>query len=465
MQKISWREKIGYGIGATGLDLSYGLFYSYLSIYLTNVLGIKSAFLLILAPLARIWDGVNDPMMGAIVDRTNTKFGKRRPWILIGAASNAIVLAFLFNASRFVSGGTALYVYAAAFYVLWGMTNTLADIPYWSMVPSFTSDEKERNLISTVARTFSCLGQGIIALFTPIALKKISAQADGSTSAHGFGTVSVIAAVFLVVFAFVSVTFTKERRIVKSEEGFSFKKALSNITGNRQLLVFMLFAMISNAGFYMISGVSSYYFAVVKGDIALQSTFNLFNTVGSVLAILVVPVFSKFMSNRNIYIFCLSSAIFGYIGMAVCGLALNTGVIPLGVFYFIASIGTGSMFVNQTIMLSDVVDYGEYTTGKRNEALTFSMKGFLQKMAYTFQSIIMYATFIATGYDDFTQSANAVASAAAQRGISLLMFAVPPVMMALSLIIFIRKYKVHGALKAEIIEAINKKYADDKPVG
>ena len=196
MQKISWREKIGYGIGATGLDLSYGLFYSYLSIYLTNVLGIKSAFLLILAPLARIWDGVNDPMMGAIVDRTNTKFGKRRPWILIGAASNAIVLAFLFNASRFVSGGTALYVYAAAFYVLWGMTNTLADIPYWSMVPSFTSDEKERNLISTVARTFSGLGQGIIALFTPIALKKISAQADGSPSAQGFGTVSVIAAVF-----------------------------------------------------------------------------------------------------------------------------------------------------------------------------------------------------------------------------------------------------------------------------
>ncbi len=463
MQKIPWKEKISYGFGATGLDLSYGLFYSYLSIYLTNVLGIKSAFLLILAPLARLWDGINDPMMGAIVDRTNTKFGKRRPWILIGAAANAVVLSLLFNASRFATGATALYVYVAVFYVLWGMTNTLADIPYWSMVPSFTSDEKERNLISTIARTFSGLGQGIIALFTPIALKKLSA--DGNPTAQGFSTVSVVSAVCLVLFALVSVSFTKERRIVKPEESFSFKKAVKNITGNDQLLIFMLFAMISNAGFYMISGVSSYYFTVVRGDIALQSTFNLFNTVGSVLAILVVPVFSKFMSNRGIYIFCLSAALAGYCGMAVCGLALNTGVVAIGVFYFLASIGTGSMFVNQTIMLSDIVDYGEFTTGRRNEALTFSMKGFLQKMAYTFQSIIMYATFITTGYDDFTATAAASASAAAQRGISLLMFAVPPVMMLISLCIFIKKYKIHGALKAEIIEAINAKYADDTPVG
>lgn len=465
MHKIPWKEKIGYGFGATGLDLSYGLFYSYLSIYLTNVLGIKSAFLLILAPLARLWDGINDPMMGAIVDRTNTKFGKRRPWILIGAASNAVVLAFLFNASRFATGATALYVYVAIFYVLWGMTNTLADIPYWSMVPSFTSDEKERNLISTIARTFSGIGQGIIALFTPLALKKLSDSPDGTPSASGFGTVSVIAAVCLVLFACASVSVTRERRIVKPTESFSFKKAVKNITGNDQLLIFMLFAMISNAGFYMISGVSSYYFAVVKGDIAIQSTFNLFNTVGSVLSILVVPIFSKFMSNRRIYIFCLTSALFGYIGMAACGLWLDTGIVPLGIFYFIASVGTGSMFVNQTIMLSDVVDYGEFTTGKRNEALTFSMKGFLQKMAYTFQSIIMYATFILTGYDDFTASAQAAASVAAQRGISLLMFAVPPVMMVISLIIFIKKYKIHGELKSEIIEAINAKYADDKPIG
>ena len=97
MNKVSLREKLGYGVGAVGLDLSYGLFYSYLSIYLTNALGISPAFLLIITPIARIWDGINDPMMGMIVDKTRTKMGKYRPWILTGALLNAIVLCLLFN--------------------------------------------------------------------------------------------------------------------------------------------------------------------------------------------------------------------------------------------------------------------------------------------------------------------------------------------------------------------------------
>ena len=96
MNKVPLREKIGYGVGAIGLDLSYGLFYSYLSLYLTNALKISPLFLLILAPLARIWDGINDPMMGSVVDRTKTRMGKYRPWILTGAVLNAIVLSLLF---------------------------------------------------------------------------------------------------------------------------------------------------------------------------------------------------------------------------------------------------------------------------------------------------------------------------------------------------------------------------------
>lgn len=170
--KTTWREKIGYGVGAIGLDLSYGLFYSYLSYYLSSVLGLKEAFLLILTPLARIWDGINDPIMGTIVDSTKTKMGKYRPWILIGTASNAIVLSLLFTS--FGMSGTKLYIYIGFMYVLWGMTNTMADIPYWSMVPSFTNDPKDRNLISTVARTFSGFGQGVITVMTPIVLPILS---------------------------------------------------------------------------------------------------------------------------------------------------------------------------------------------------------------------------------------------------------------------------------------------------
>ena len=152
-KKSIFGTALGYGIGAIGLDLSYGMFYSYLSIYLAKVLGISPWFLLIITPLARLWDGINDPMMGTIVDNTHTKMGKYRPWILRGSILNAIVLVFLFS-NPFKLSGAALMAYVAVMYVGWGMSNTLADIPYWSMVPSFTSDPKERSLISTLARTF-----------------------------------------------------------------------------------------------------------------------------------------------------------------------------------------------------------------------------------------------------------------------------------------------------------------------
>ena len=460
MNKISLKEKLGYGVGAIGLDLSFGMFYSYLSIYLTNALGIHPAFLLIITPLARLWDGFNDPMMGMIVDRTHTKMGKYRPWIIGGAALNAVVLCLLFNNPGLAAGSTGLYVYAAVLYVLWGMTNTLADIPFWSMVPSFASEEKDRNLVSTIARAFSGLGQGIISIFTPIAVaffggvagSKLDAMSSDTLSL-GFGKWSLVTVAGLIIFAAISVFSTKERRVIINNEKFSFKAAINVIKQNDQLLVFMLFAMISNAGFYMTSGISSYYFTSVLGDLTLQSKFNLMGTVGSVLAILVVPVCSKFMNNRSIYKLSLSMAAVGYIGMAIMGYLIPGNVTLLGICYIVTSLGTGSMFVNQTVMLADCVDYGEYKTGKRNQSLTFSMKGFLQKMAYTIQAIIMYATFTVTGYD----GEALVQTAQAKSAISFLMFIVPPVMIIASLVIFSKKFKIYGEFKQEVLEAVSNK--------
>lgn len=460
-KKTTFREKIGYGVGAVGLDLSYGLFYSYLSLYLTNALGISSLFLLILAPIARLWDGINDPMMGTIVDISNSKMGKYRPWILRGAFLNAIVLCFLFNNPGIKTDSVWMYVYVAIFYVLWGMTNTLADIPYWSMIPSFATEEKDRNFISTVARAFSGLGQGIVNILTPVIVAYLAGKSgsalkemDSESLMTGFGKWSIIAAVFLVIFACICVASTKERNVVQGGDRFSFKAAINVVKQNDQLLTFIIFAMLSNTGYYMTSGISSYYFTSVAGDFGLQSKFNLFGSVGSVLGILVIPICSKFMNNRSIYKLSLSLAAGGYIGMAVVGYAFGGNVVALGLFYLVASVGIGSMFVNQTVMLADVVDYGEYKLGKRNQSLTFSMKGFLQKMAYTVQCIIMYLSFSVTSYDGKAVEQTA----AAKDAISALMFIVPPMFIIASLIIFSRKYKIYGEFKREILEFVSKKH-------
>ena len=457
--KTTWGEKFGYGIGALGLDLSYGLFYSYLSYYLTS-LGIAEAFLLIITPLARIWDGINDPMMGTIVDNTKTKMGKYRPWIIIGTVANAIVLSLLFTS--FGMSGLPLYIYIAVMYVLWGMTNTMADIPYWSMVPSFTNDMKDRNLVATVARAFSGIGQGLISILTPIILPMLSSDLNKTSDGYspdGFSKWAIICGILLVTFAVICVLSTKERHVVYSNEKFSFKKVFSVIKSNDQLVVFMIFAMISNAGWYLTSSTAVYYFTDVLGNPTEQSLFSTIGAVGSALGLLVIPVLSKKFSNRVIYLISLSTTIIGYVLMFVFGPVLNI-TIAMDVSYAFASIGIGSMFVGQTIFLSDIVDYGEFKTGKRSESITFSMKGFLQKMAYTFQTLFLFGGLGLMNYTQ--QKAVETFNEPTKTAIGIICFGVPPVLLAISLIVFKTKFKLHGKLREDVHDYIAEKRASQK---
>lgn len=456
--KTTWREKIGYGIGAVGLDLSYGLFYSYLSYYLSSVLGLKEGFLLLLTPLARIWDGINDPIMGTIVDSTKTKMGKYRPWIVIGAVSNAVVLSLLFTS--FGMSGTKLYVYIAFMYVLWGMTNTMADIPYWSMVPSFTNDPKDRNLIATVARTFSGLGQGIITVATPIILPLLSSgmTTDKGYSASGFSKWAIICGGLLILFSSICVLSTKERHVIYNAEKFSFKKMFKVIASNDQLIVFMIFAMISNAGWYLTSGTAVYYFTDVLGEPTAQSLFSMIGAIGSVLGLLVIPVLGKKFSNRTIYQISLGMAIIGYVLMYIFGPVLKI-TIALDISYIIASIGIGSMFVAQTIFLADIVDYGEFKSGKRNESITFSMKGFLQKMAYTIQTLFLFGGLGIMNYN--SQITTGTVNDATKSAIGIICFGIPPVLMVISLIVFSLKFKIHGKLREDVHDYISAKRAEE----
>lgn len=456
-RKTTWREKIGYGVGAIGLDLSYGMFYSFLSYYLSSVLGLKEAFLLILTPLARIWDGINDPMMGTIVDNTRFKKGKYRPWILIGAISNAVVLFLLFT--KFGMSGTKLYIYIGIMYILWGMTNTMADIPYWSMVPSFTTDPNDRNMVSTVARTFSGLGQGIVTVASPIILPLLSTgiTTDKGYSATGFSRWAGILALLLILFSTVCVLSTKEHNIVRGPKTkFSFKKIFTVIAHNDQLVVFMIVAMLSNAGWYLTSGTAVYYFTDVLGNPKAQSLFQTIGAVGSVLGLLVIPILSKWMNKKKIYQVSLIATIIGYILMFIFGPVLKI-TIALDIAYIISSTGIAAMFVGQTIFLADIVDYGEYKNGERNESITFSMKGFLQKMAYTIQTLVLFGGLAIMNYNSQITSVTKEINEGTKIGIGIICFAIPPVLILISLIVFSAKFKLHGELADKVHEHIVQK--------
>ncbi len=455
------KGKLGYGVGATGLDLSYGMFYSFLAKYLTDVLGLKAGFLLVLTSVARIWDGINDPMMGTIVDNTHTKMGKYRPWVLRGALCNSVVLVLLFTNPLKLTG-VALMAYIVVMYVAWGMTNTMADIPYWSMVPSFTSDPEERNLISTIARSFSGIGQGIVSIGAPLLMSAVSLSEDANGNTvhdeRSYFVAALVSAICLVLFAGLSVFTTKERVATKASEKFSLKKAFSVIKSNDQLLVFMVFAMISNAGWYLTSGVATYYFDVVVGDAGKQGMFSTFQAIGSVIGMVLLIVLTKFMSKRKSYQTSLLIVFIGYVGMSVCAFAndfsgnltddqVSMMLLPMNIFYLISGIGMSSMFTAQTIFLADVVDYGEFKLGFRAESITFSMKGFLQKMAYTLQTIILFASLGISKYDGALHSQN---SEGAKTAITLMLSVIPAALFFISFIVFTRKFKLHGDLMDQV---------------
>lgn len=460
--KTTWREKIGYGVGAIGLDLSYGMFYSFLSYYLSSVLGLREGFLLLLTPLARIWDGINDPMMGTIVDNTRTKMGKYRPWIVIGAVSNAVVLTLLFT--NFGLSGTKLYIYIAVMYILWGMTNTMADIPYWSMVPSFTNDPDDRNMISTVARTFSGIGQGLITILTPLVLPYLSSgmTTDKGYSASGFSKWASICSIALVVFSIICVIATKERNVVYNEKRkINFKQIFGVIKENDQLVVFMVFAMLSNAGWYLTSGTAVYYFTDVLDQPKAQSLFSTIGAVGSAIGLVVIPILSKWFTKKRIYQITLSIAIVGYVLMYVFGPILNITIL-LDISYIISSIGIGAMFVSQTIFLADIVDYGEFKSGHRNESITFSMKGFLQKMAYTIQTIILFGGLGLVNYNEQISSATKMINDTTKDVIGFIAFGIPAILIIAALIVFSKKFKLYGELAEQVHDYISEKRASEK---
>lgn len=159
---ISLKEKLCYGIGAYGKDLVYAIVSTFIMVYYTDVVGVSPAFVGVIFLGARIWDAINDPIMGWIVDNTKTRWGKFRPWILGGTIVNSIVLVLLYlNPSTFLQG-TLVNIWCAVTYILWGMTYTLMDVPYWAMIPSFSSDSQVRDQMASVPRLFANLGQQTI---------------------------------------------------------------------------------------------------------------------------------------------------------------------------------------------------------------------------------------------------------------------------------------------------------------
>lgn len=179
--KLGFKEKFAYGIGAVGKDMVYMLSASYILYYYQDIMGVSAWVMGIILLIARVFDAFNDPLMGVLVAKTKTKFGKFRPWLFIGTLTNAVVLFFMFAAPPTLNA-KGMIAYAAVFYILWGVTYTMMDIPYWSMVPAFTESGKERENMSALGRSCAGVGSAIITIVTVLAVAAIGNFALSKTN-------------------------------------------------------------------------------------------------------------------------------------------------------------------------------------------------------------------------------------------------------------------------------------------
>lgn len=180
-RNLSGKEKFAYGIGAVGKDMVYMLSASYILYYYQDIMGIEAWIMGVILLIARVFDAFNDPIMGVLVAKTKTRWGRFRPWLLIGTVTNAVVLYLMFAAPPSLSG-RGLVAYAASFYIIWGVTYTMMDIPYWSMVPAFTEGGKERENLSALARSCAGVGSAFITIVTVMVVSALGTAASRNNS-------------------------------------------------------------------------------------------------------------------------------------------------------------------------------------------------------------------------------------------------------------------------------------------
>ena len=192
--KFTGKQTAAYGIGAVGKDMVYALSASYVMYYYQDVLGLSATFVGAILMIARVFDAANDPFMGVIVAKTETKYGKFRPWLFVGTVMNALVLFALFSVPKGMTG-QGLMVWFAVAYILWGVTYTMMDIPYWSMIPAVTDNAADREHLSVVGRTCAGVGNALITVFTVKAVAMLGSGIERT----GFRMVALIVAIIFVL--------------------------------------------------------------------------------------------------------------------------------------------------------------------------------------------------------------------------------------------------------------------------
>ena len=440
------RNHYCFGLGTVGRDMFYAFEANTLLYFLSDVLSLDvwvfAAASMILSVM-RIFDALNDPLTGLVIDNIRSPWGKFKPAILVGGVLSAIFSVILF--SGIGNGWTFVIVFGFA-YLLWDITYGINDIGYWTLLPVLSSDQKQREKTGAFARICANIGMYIVM----VAWQPVT-SALGNTPAVWRNCAIVIAVVYLLGLLFPLLGVKEKRVAMEKQESTSVKQMFNALLKNDQLMWTTLAMALFMVGYCTTVNFAIYYMKYIFGNEGMYVVLVAVVGVAQLGTLSVDPMVARRMNRRRMYTMATVLVLLGY-----------------GIFFFaeisLALIAFGAVLVFvgqafiQTLMLmflADTVEYGAWKLGKRNEAITFSVQPLINKIGSALATGIVSITLIISGIKIDGGTVDAI-GAQGQLIVKLAMFAIPLLMIVAGYIVYLKKYKISEEYYSEILKDLEK---------
>ncbi|HHT04968.1 MAG TPA: sugar transporter [Hydrogenispora sp.] len=441
MNKHAKANRYFFGLGTVGRDMLYALVSMYIVFYLTEILDLSDATMWWMTgvfTVLRIFDAVNDPFMGYLVDNTQSRYGKFKPWIAIGGVIGGILTVLLFTDLGL--SGPAFVLTFGLFYLMWDFAYGANDIAYWSMLPALTIDQKEREKTGAFARICANIGLYLVV----VGIIPITNALGGDKKAwFVFALLVTLITWFFLLFTLFGV---KERRdLYKKEEQTSLKELFAVIFRNDQLLYTAIAMALFMIGYCTTTSFGVYYFKYAYKDENMYSVFAGILGVSQLGALSIFNLFSKRYNRKQLYTFATALVVLGYIifflapeRMAFIG--------PAGVLIFV-----GEAFIQLLMLmfLADTVEYGQWKLGRRNESITFSVQPFINKIGAALANGVVMVTVVLSGINAAVRPEDVTTSGLLMMKFSMLIL--PLICIVAGYLIYLFKYKIDQAMFDQIL--------------
>lgn len=473
---IPKNERMSYCVGAMGQGMIYAMMSSYISDYYLNVLQLAPIFVLLLMLLARVWDAINDPLMGMVVDRHTTKRGKMKPYILYAVGPIAILTILMYYAPNI--NKTALMIYTAIIYIAWGMIYTMADVPFWGLPNLMTANAEERSSTISFGRTLNGVGAAVpevLFLVIGFVLPKILGSSDGLEYNKSKYLIMAIITVSIGIVLYSQSYFkVKERVVIPDRKPVKGEpSSLSRIFKCKPLMLVILMGVLSS-GRYMIQAaavhVARYAFyigaplegmsaeeriAAIDASVSsVKTIFQMCAIVGMFGAMLFMPVLmKKFDYKKIVIVTCIAGFVASIFTTLIGWFTMNLYIcIP---FILISCIPLGVLNVITYAMIGDCLDYMELKTGYRDNGLGSACQGFVNKLGNAFATAGIVVMYMAIGLEPSQMLSADVIMAATDltKGQNFAMFSLVSIVPGISLLLCAVPmffYKISGDNKKQM---------------